>query len=136
MKSRQSSKTIWITKVLSKNDSLYNNLSSKGLNILSYPLIKLVKSEEQKVSETINTINEYDWIIIPSPNAAAYLFESIKTSNILKIGALRPKVSCLGLKTSEKARLLGFAVDHISSKGNIQDLIDTIPIKTGNKIIY
>ena len=90
-------------------------------------MIKLVKSEEQKVSETINTINEYDWIIIPSPNAAAYLFESIKTGHQVSVqsemttnmaGLNCGSISTLAWKILNNAILGSISIsDEVSEKG-------------------
>ena len=136
MKSKLSSKTIWITRALSKEDDLQHYLSLKGLKVINYPLIELTKNEEQSVFQAIDSINEYDWLIIPSPNAAGYLYDSIKKSKAVSLDNITTKISCLGIKTREKASALGLIVDHISMKANIQDLLETIPVKNGNRIIY
>ena len=136
MNRRVSKKRIWITKSISSDDKLYEGLKSKGLIIIDYPLIQLTKNNTQKLWQAIDCINEYSWIIIPSPNAARYLYDTITKSRTIDIDNIKPKISCLGAKTNKQAKSLGFNTSHISDNANIQDLINTIPLEGGDRILY
>ena len=136
MNRRLMEKNIWISKSASGDTKLNTLLKEQGLNVLNLPLIELSQNDTEQLKHCINSINEYNWIILPSPSAVFYLYQAIIKNPKISLDNITAKFCFLGNKTRLKARSYGITSDHYYEETNIEDLLSSIPLKVGQKILY
>ena len=129
-------KNIWLSKASSGHTKLNALLKTKGINVLNLPLINLSQNDTEQLKKRINSLNDYDWIVLPSPNAVFFLYEALKKSPELSIEKITARFACLGNKTLIKANTFGIRTEHFSEESNIENLLGTLPLREGHKILY
>ena len=129
-------KNIWLSKAAFGDTKLNTLLKEQGLNVLNLPLIELSQNDTEQIKQSINSLNEYDWIILPSPNAVFFLYQAIIKNPKVRLDNITAKFCFLGNKTRIKARLYGITSDHYCEETNIEKLLCSIPLNIGQKILY
>jgi uroporphyrinogen-III synthase len=129
-------KNVWISKTSSGNNKLNDLLKTKGINVFNLPLIYLTPNDTKQVKKRINSLNDYDWIILPSPNAVSFLYHAINNNPNVNINKIRAQFACLGSKTLRKANSIGIKIDHFSEEPNIENLLSTLALNGEYKILY
>jgi len=116
-------KIIISTRPLSKNDIVKQYLSEKGAVVLDFPMIEIYPSViSDKISNTLQNINSFQWIVFTSKNGVDCFFKLLKSLNISAEKYSSIKIAVIGKKTSDEVLKNNSKPFLISSGNTSEDL--------------
>jgi uroporphyrinogen III methyltransferase/synthase len=133
MKTVLEGKKILITRPKDQYEDWATKLSALGAKPLSFPLIEiepLANSEE--IKNTLGKIDNYQWVIFTSVNAAKYFINILQANNI---GAPAWRIAAIGSKTAAYLEQNNFPVDFIPDIFTAAQLAESMPDIKGKKIL-
>ena len=115
-------KVIISTRPLSQDDSMINYLTQQGAIVNEFPMIEISQAEiDDNISETLEQIDSFNWIIFTSKNGVKYFFNILKKLD-LSITSENIKFALIGNVTSEELLKNGFK-PHFVSSGNTSEYL-------------
>jgi uroporphyrinogen-III synthase len=119
-----SGKIIISTRPLIEDDSIKNNLTAKGAQVLNFPMIR---TECVQLSEGLKAVlaglNDYKWIVFTSKNGVICFYELLNKAG-LDAGILAAKkIAVMGKATSDEVLKRGGNLHLISSGRTAEDLL-------------
>lgn len=131
-------KKIMITRARAQASDLVEKLSSLGAECIEYPTIKITAPDDSKpLSDSINNIKNYSWLIFTSVNGVKYFFDELfkKGFDSRVLGHL--KTAVIGPATRDELRKYGINSDIIPKSYRAESVVEAfenIDIK-GKKIL-
>jgi len=116
-----SNKTILITKSKAESEASIKSLINEGAVIVYFPTIKINPIfESDLLKNTINIIDEIDYVIFTSINAVE-VFAKISHDRLLDLTHTR--IAAVGESTAEKCRSLGFYIHIVPQEYSAKGLL-------------
>jgi len=133
MKTVLEGKRILLTRPKNQYEEWAAKLSSLGALPISFPLIEIKPvSVSDQIQKTLTKLEQYDWIIFTSYNAAKYFIELSGASGK---NPVKSKIAAIGSKTAGFLEQNGYNVDFIPGIYTAAELADSLPGIEGKLIL-
>jgi uroporphyrinogen III methyltransferase/synthase len=104
-----SGRTFLVTRTMFGNMAEKKKLESFGAKVIDLPLIEIhPPTESGPISDCINRIGEFDWIVFTSANGVNAFFKMLEREDG-KRQEIRAKFACIGSETQRALKEHGFA---------------------------
>lgn len=138
VRASSSSRWVVVTREKGKNQKLMNLLHTHGISSLELPLIGHKEGPDFGKLPSVIRENNFDWIVITSPEAALVFLEGWKLA-----GSPNAKLAVVGSGTGQvfeniEADNAKLAIDFVPSKANAKNLAEELPKVSmeGGKVLY
>lgn len=126
-------RTVVVTRAATQNKELIELLTAQGAKVLELPLIAIEEPIDngRQRDELLQRLNEFDWIVVTSPNGAqriASFFVASKTNNPNAV----PKIAVVGAATADA---VGSPCDLIASPARATQLLNQFPTGSGTVLL-
>ena len=127
-------RSVVITRSISQNESLRRLLEARGARIVEVPLIAITEPEDEgrERDEVLQHLDEFDWIVVTSPNGADCVAPFIVASHDAGDAKRFPSLAAVGEAT---ARSLGVAVTMTAHPARAEVLAEQFPNGTGSVLL-
>jgi uroporphyrinogen-III synthase len=128
MAGRLAGRSVVVTRTAEQSVGLADLLIAEGAAVVTVPLIIVVDAPDggAALEAALARIDQYDWIVVTSPNAASRVARAIDARD-----ARRPKVAAVGTAT---AALLP-VVDLVPARQRAAGLLDELPEGPGRVLL-
>jgi uroporphyrinogen III methyltransferase/synthase len=122
MKEPLRGKNIVVTRDPSQSGNLVKKLSALGVNVYTFPTIKITPPEDwSSCDRAFQRIEEYDWIIFSSVNGVRFF---LKRAEYHQINYFQASIASVGQKTADELGKYGITADLIPSSSTAKGLLD------------
>ncbi|HET7251007.1 MAG TPA: uroporphyrinogen-III synthase [Gemmatimonadales bacterium] len=112
---RLAGQRVLVTRPRDQAEALSTALAARGARAVLFPTIEVRPAADlSRLDRAIDTIETYDWIAFPSPNAVAVVFDRSRTRSFRLPPRLR--IAAVGPGTAHAITAHGAAVDFIPSQ--------------------
>jgi uroporphyrinogen-III synthase len=127
-------RAVVITRSISQNESLRRLLEARGARVVEVPLIAITEPEDEgrERDEVLQRLDEFDWIVVTSPNGADCVAPFIVASHAAGDAERFPSLAAVGEAT---ARSLGVAVTLTAHPARAEVLAEQFPNGTGSVLV-
>jgi uroporphyrinogen III methyltransferase/synthase len=121
-----------VTRAEANDGPLSSQLRSLGLRVLLWPAIKVTRSDTSELTDALQRIRDFDWIVFASRHAAGPVLAQLPAQ---PVGL---KVAAVGAATAQVLRQRGWQVDLVPDDANAGALIEAFaPVaKAGMRVLY
>lgn len=110
-----------------QSTELTDSLSSLGATVLPYPVIKMVPHLKNCKKISAAYVNNFSWLILTSPNAAALFLEHLVHSGADARALAHLTIAAMGTGTSAVLRKFSINADVVPEKFVAEKLLDVLP---------
>lgn len=134
MGSSLNDRSVVITRSLSQNESFRRLLEARGAHVVEVPLIAIAEPEDEgrERDEVLQRFDEFDWIVVTSPNGADCVAPFLVASNAAGDAIRFPSLAAVGEAT---ARSLGVTVAMTANPARADVLAEQFPQGTGSVLV-
>lgn len=130
-------KRVLVTRAAGQNAKLSALLVERGAISVEFPTIRIVPPTDfSPLDEAIANLESYDWLVLTSVNGVLHFWlrlQALKKS----IADLQPlKIAAVGPATAAELQKLGVQVNHIPPKHVAESLVETLPVRAGERVLY
>lgn len=112
---RLAGQRVLVTRPRDQAEALAMALAARGARAVLFPTIDVRPAADlSRLDRAIDTLETYDWITFPSPNAVAVVFDRLRTRSLRLPPRLR--IAAVGPGTAHAVTAHGAAVDFIPSQ--------------------
>lgn len=121
-----------VTRAEAADGALSSQLKSLGLKVLLWPAIEVTRSNTTDLTEALNRIADFDWIVFASRHAATPVLAHFPTQ------PQGLKVAAVGKATAQVLRQRGWQVDLVPDDSNAGALVTSFEAvaKEGIRVLY
>ena len=94
-------RTILVTQAMEQSKRFTLLLKQKGATVLECPTIEIAPHEPTHLTKTLETLDQFDWIVFMSQNGVYYFFEYLKKHKIPKTKLKGRRIAAMGKTTRE-----------------------------------
>ncbi|BAQ65429.1 uroporphyrinogen-III synthase [Geminocystis sp. NIES-3709] len=106
--------TILVTRAVSANNEFRQLLETKGATVLEFPaLVIKPPSTWQFLDNAIESLSQYNWLILTSANGVEYFFQRLHHLGKNKNNLKNLKIAVVGKKTAQYLEKYGVCADFI-----------------------
>ena len=110
-------KRIVLTRAVGQARELQARLEKMGAVVLLFPAVNFSEPAETKeLDRSIHSLNEFDWILFTSANAARFLAGRCRKLGVIPSHDVRFRCAAVGPATASAVAAEGFPVDHVSQE--------------------
>ena len=122
-------KKIVVTRARKDASSLVNKIFENGGEAIEIPTIEIRPIKSKSILDTINKVNDYDWIIFTSVNGVNQFFDNFfsKFDDIRSLGNI--KIAAIGSETARNINKYGLKVNLIPKKFIAEALVSEFKIR-------
>jgi len=123
-------KRVLITRPELQTEEFAELLRSKGATPVSFPLIKIVPTEDTKpMEDALASLESYDWLFLTSANGVRTVAPYLKPIITAAGGGMKLnlKVAAVGPRTAQVCRELGLQVDFIPKEYSVDAIAREFP---------
>jgi uroporphyrinogen-III synthase len=134
MGSSLNDRSVVITRSMSQNESFRRLLEARGAHVVEVPLIAIAEPEDEgrERDEVLQRFDEFDWIVVTSPNGADCVAPFLVASNAAGDAIRFPSLAAVGEAT---ARSLGVTVAMTANPARADVLAEQFPQGTGSVLV-
>lgn len=123
-------RSVVITRSISQNESLRRLLEARGARVVEVPLIAITEPEDEgrERDEVLQHFDQFDWIIVTSPNGADCVAPFLVAGDAESF----PSLAAVGEAT---ARSLGVTVTMTAHPARADVLAEQFPTGTGSVLV-
>lgn len=127
-------RSVVITRAISQNESLRRFVEARGARVVEVPLIAITEPEDEgrERDEVLQRFDQFDWIVVTSPNGADCVAPFIVAANAAGDAERFPSFAAVGEAT---ARSLGVAVTMTAQPARADVLAELFPSGTGTVLV-
>jgi uroporphyrinogen-III synthase len=124
--------SVVVTRPEPADGPLSSQLRSLGVNVLLWPAIEVTKSDSAELEAALGRIDEFDWIVFTSRQAAPPVLEQVPTQ------PAGLKVAAVGQATAQVLRQRGWSVDLVPDEPNAGSLVSAFAAftKPGMRVLF
>lgn len=135
MSGRALLKPVVVTRAEGSEGPLSRELRGMGLQVLSWPAVKVGAADPSALSAALATIRSFGWIVFASRHAVAAVLERLPEA------PPGVRVAAVGQATAQVLRQRGWPVDLLPDEANAAALVDAFaargsPADAGVKVLY
>jgi uroporphyrinogen-III synthase len=134
MGSSLNDRSVVITRAKSQNESFRRLLEARGAHVVEVPLIAIAEPEDEgrERDEVLQRFDEFDWIVVTSPNGADCVAPFLVASHAAGDAVRFPSLAAVGEAT---ARSLGVTVAMTANPARADVLAEQFPQGTGSVLV-
>ncbi|MSO31267.1 MAG: uroporphyrinogen-III synthase [Ilumatobacteraceae bacterium] len=127
-------RTVVVTRAATQNNELIELLTTHGAKVVELPLIAIAEPLDngRQRDELLQRLNEFDWIVVTSPNGAERVAPFLALSSALNNRDDVTKIAVVGEAT---ARTLGHVCDLVASPARATQLVHQFPTGSGSVLL-
>jgi len=127
-------RSVVITRSISQNESLSRLLEARGARVVEVPLIAITEPEDEgrERDEVLQHFDEFDWIVVTSPNGADCVAPFIVAAHAAGDAERFPSFAAVGEAT---ARSLGITVTMTAHPARAEVLAEQFPNGDGTVLV-
>lgn len=131
-------KTILVTRSTEQSGEFSDRLQKAGATVLSFPALEIgPPSSWQALDESIDRLDEFDWLILTSANGVGAFFDRLHACRKDPQHLATVKIAVVGKKTANILEQQGIQPDFIPPNFVADALVDHFPESvTGRKILF
>ncbi|MEI6200014.1 MAG: uroporphyrinogen-III synthase [Actinomycetota bacterium] len=134
MGSSLNDRSVVITRAKSQNESFRRLLEARGAHVVEVPLIAIAEPEDEgrERDEVLQRFDEFDWIVVTSPNGADCVAPFLVASHAAGDAVRFPSIAAVGEAT---ARSLGVTVSMTANPARADVLAEQFPQGNGSVLV-
>jgi len=134
MGSSLNDRSVVITRAKSQNESFRRLLEARGAHVVEVPLIAIAEPEDEgrERDEVLQSFDEFDWIVVTSPNGADCVAPFLVASHAAGDAVRFPSIAAVGEAT---ARSLGVTVSMTANPARADVLAEQFPQGNGSVLV-
>jgi uroporphyrinogen-III synthase len=127
-------RSVVITRAKSQNESFRRLLEARGAHVVEVPLIAIAEPDDEgrERDEVLQRFDEFDWIVVTSPNGADCVAPFLVASHAAGDAVRFPSLAAVGEAT---ARSLGATVAMTANPARADVLAEQFPQGTGSVLV-
>lgn len=127
-------RSVVITRAKSQNESFRRLLEARGAHVVEVPLIAIAEPDDEgrERDEVLQRFDEFDWIVVTSPNGADCVAPFLVASHAAGDAVRFPSLAAVGEAT---ARSLGVTVAMTANPARADVLAEQFPQGTGSVLV-
>ncbi len=121
-----------VTRQKKQGEAMVCRLEELGATVHQCPTIEFQQPDDPTIlSEALDILQQYDWILFTSPNGVRYFFEALTESgaDYRKLG--QAHFACIGPGTAKALKAHGFKADLIPEEFVAEGLLDALEKRLG-----
>ena len=132
-------KRVIVTSIRYGSSKLSDSLRELGCDVVEIPCLKIapIIGGANMLTERLESINDYSWIIFTSRVGVNIFFDYLKELGIDIRKLINIKIACVGIETEKEVNKRGITVDYTPAKYNGSALARALSglVKTGEKLL-
>ncbi|MGC1195494.1 MAG: uroporphyrinogen-III synthase [Geitlerinemataceae cyanobacterium] len=131
-------KTILVTRSTEQSSEFSDRLSQAGATVLSFPALEIgPPSSWQALDDSIDRLEEFDWLVLTSANGVSAFFDRLLASGKKPQNLATVKIAVVGKKTARILEQQGLQPDFIPPNFVADALVEYFPESVGGlKILF
>ncbi len=130
-------KRVLVTRAAGQNAKLSAALTQYGATPVEFPTIRIVPPADfSPLDDAIARLDTYHWLILTSVNGVIHFWLRLRAAKKSAADLQSLKIAAVGPATAAELQKLGVQVDHIPPKHVAESLLATIPVTTGERVLY
>jgi uroporphyrinogen-III synthase len=131
-------KTILVTRSTEQSSEFSDRLTQAGATVLSFPALEIgPPSSWQALDESIDRLDEFDWLILTSANGVSSLVDRLLSVGKDRQNLAKVKIAVVGKKTAQILEQHKVKPDFIPPDFVADSLVEHFPESvTGRKILF
>jgi uroporphyrinogen III methyltransferase / synthase len=131
-------KTILVTRSTQQSGEFCDRLTEAGATILSFPTLEIgPPSSWQALDESIDRLDEFDWLILTSANGVSSFFDRLRVGGKDRQHLAKVKIAVVGKKTAQFLEQHRVKPDFIPPNFVADALVEHFPeAVAGRKILF
>ncbi|MEW9700157.1 uroporphyrinogen-III C-methyltransferase [Paenibacillus sp. SI8] len=132
---------VLVTRARSQASELVDLIDELGGEAVEFPVIRLQTPSRpdvlQKLDETLDRLQEFDWILLTSVNGVEFFFRRLREKRIDVRRMGNARIAAVGPKTAEALASYGILADVLPAKYQAEDMLEAIQaeLKPGQKVL-
>jgi uroporphyrinogen III methyltransferase/synthase len=114
-------------------------LASLGAEVLELPALRVVPLDSEPLSEALDRIAEYDWVVFTSQNAVAFLWQALRVAGRDARALAGRKLACVGPATADALLARGLAADVVPGRFVAEGVLEALDERDdvqGCRVLY
>ena len=123
----------------SRGSALAARLREHGAEVLSLPTTRIESTEAEELQDTLQWLEQYDWIVFTSQNAVRIFWEALRASGRDARALARSRLAVVGPATGEALLAHGLAVDVVAERFVAEGVLEALeqrPDIIGSRVLY
>lgn len=132
----ETTKYVVITRPAQQNEHLQKQLERVGLQVYSFPTIKITNSIlTKREKDALQNVTSFDWILFTSSNGVRYFMQEISKMGVSIAMLQKIRFGAVGPKTAEEAANYGLAIRTIPESFTTKALGKKFGSMRGEKVL-
>ncbi len=130
-------KRVLVTRAAGQNAKLSAALTKLGAIPVEFPTIRIAPPTNfAPLDEAIAELESYDWLVLTSVNGVVHFWLRLRAAKKTTADLHSLKIAAVGPATAAELQKLGVQVDHIPPKHVAENLLETLPVSAGERVLY
>ena len=123
----------------SRGSALAARLREHGADVLSLPTTRIEPTDPEALQDTLQWLDQYDWIVFTSQNAVRIFWDALRASGRDARALARSRLAVVGPATGEALLSHGLAVDVVAERFVAEGVLEALeqrPDVIGSRVLY